>query len=111
MGNVGLLHAIFHYFIDTQAGVVRVERLLLHKGDANNVLLTAIAYRSVPRYGYCVSCTVPCGVCRGTPVHRCIVTALQTSLSCLTITLTKVGHRIIEAYDDHFVQCIYLLHD
>ena len=74
MGNV--LHVIFRYFIDTQAGVARVERLLLHKSDASNVLLTAIAYRSVPRYGYCVSCTVPCGVYRDTPVHRCIVPAL-----------------------------------
>ena len=37
--------------------MVRVERLLHHIGDANNVLPTAIAYRSVPRYGYCVSCT------------------------------------------------------
>ena len=74
MENV--LHVVFRYFIDTQAGVVRVERLLLHKGDANSVLPTAIAYRSVPRYGYCVSCTVPCGVYRDTPVHRCIVPAL-----------------------------------
>ena len=43
-----MYYIIFRYFIDTQAGVVRVERLLLHKGDANNVLLTAIAYHSVP---------------------------------------------------------------
>ena len=64
MENV--LHIIFRYFIDIQAGVVSVERLF-HKGDANNVLPTAIAYRSVPRYGYCVSCTVPCGVYRDTP--------------------------------------------
>ena len=49
MRNV--LHAIFCYDIDKQAGVVRVERLLLHNGDANNVLPTAVAYRSVPRYG------------------------------------------------------------
>ena len=49
MGNV--LYVIFRYFIDTQAGVVRVGRLLLHKGDANNVL----------------------------PVHRCIVPALLPS--------------------------------
>ena len=42
MGNI---HIIFNYFIDTQAGVVRVERLLLHKGEANNVLPTAIVYR------------------------------------------------------------------
>ena len=66
MGNV--LHVIFRYFIDTQAGVVHIERLLLHKakGDAvaDNVL--TIAYRSVPRYGYCV----PCGVYRDTPVCR-----------------------------------------
>ena len=33
---------------------------MIHKGDANNILPTAIAYRSVPRYGYCVSCTIPC---------------------------------------------------
>ena len=59
--------------------MVRVERLLLHKGDANNVLLTAIAYRSVPRYGYCVSCT-------DTHVHRCIVPALLDE-SC------KIGRR------------------
>ena len=64
VGNV--LHIIFRYFIDTQAGVVRVERLLLHKGDANNVLPTSIAYRNVPRYGNCVTCTVPCGVYRDT---------------------------------------------
>ena len=73
-GNV--LHVIFRYFIDTQAGAVRDERLLLHKSDASNVLPTAIAYRSVPRYGYCVSCTVPCIVYRDTPVRRFIVPAL-----------------------------------
>ena len=43
VGNVQ--HIIFRYFIETPAGVVRVERLLLHKGDANNVLSTTIAYR------------------------------------------------------------------
>ena len=46
MGNV--LHVIFRYFINTQAGVVRVERVLLHKGDANNCLPlshTDIVYR------------------------------------------------------------------
>ena len=75
VGNV--LHVIFRYCIDTQAGVVRVERLLLHKGDVNNVLPTAIAYRSVPRYGYCVSCSVPCSVYCETPVHLCIVPALN----------------------------------
>ena len=53
MGNV--LHVIFRYFINTQAGVVRVEHLLLHKGDANNVLPTIIAYGSVLQYRYCVS--------------------------------------------------------
>ena len=37
MGNV--LHVIFRYFINTQAGVARGERLLLHKGGANNVCL------------------------------------------------------------------------
>ena len=56
--------------------MVRVERLLLYKGDANNVFPSAIAYRSVPRYEYCVSCTVLCGVYRDIPVHRCIVPAL-----------------------------------
>ena len=43
MGNV--LHVIFRYFIDTRVGVVRVERLLLYKDDATNVL-SSIAYRS-----------------------------------------------------------------
>ena len=42
-----MYYVIFHYFIDTQVGVVHAEHLLLHKGDANNVLPTAIAYRSV----------------------------------------------------------------
>ena len=69
MGNV--LHVIFCYFIDTQEGVVRVERLiffasqlLLHKGDANNVLPTAIAYCCVRDTGivyrvpYRAVCTV-----------------------------------------------------
>ena len=78
MGNV--LHVIFHYFIDTQAGVVRVERLLLHKGDMNNVLPTAITYRSVPRHGYCKWRTVTCGVYCDTPVHQCINPALLDSL-------------------------------
>ena len=78
MRNV--LHVTVLYFIDTQAGVVRVERILLHNGDASNVLPTAIAYRSVQRYGYGVSCTVPCGVYRDTPVHRCIVPALVAKL-------------------------------
>ena len=87
MGNV--LHVIFRYFIDTHSGVVRVERVLLHKGDANNVLPNAIAYRSVPRYGYCVSCTMPCGVIRDTPVHRCIVPALQSTLKYLTSPQTQ----------------------
>ena len=36
MGNV---HVIFRYFIDTQAGVVRVEHLLLHKGDIDRATL------------------------------------------------------------------------
>ena len=73
MGNV--LHVIFHCFIDTQTGVVRVERLSLHKGDVNNVLPTAIAYHIVPRYRYCVSCAVICGVYHDTPVHRCVIPA------------------------------------
>ena len=47
-----MYNVIFHYFIDIQAGVVRVERLLLHKGVVNNVLPTAIAYHSVPQSGY-----------------------------------------------------------
>ena len=50
--------------------MVRVKRLLLHKGNANNVLPNTFAYHSVPRYGYCLSCTVPCGVYRDTPVYR-----------------------------------------
>ena len=69
MGNV--LHVIFRYFIDTRVGVVCVERLLLHKGDVNNVLLTAIAYHSVLRYGYCVPY---CAVC--ITIHQCTVPAL-----------------------------------
>ena len=39
--------------------MVRAKRLLSHKGDANNVLPTAITYHSVP-----------CGVYRDTPVYR-----------------------------------------
>ena len=74
IGRCGSIHR--QVWFDSQAGVVRVERLLLHKGDANNVLPSAIAYRSVSRYGYCISCTVPCGVYCDTPVHRCIVPAL-----------------------------------
>ena len=54
MGNV--LHVIFCYFIDTQAGVVHVEHLLLQKGDVN-VFPTAIAlYRDTD----IVYCTVRC---------------------------------------------------
>ena len=49
MGNI--LHVIFHYFIDTQAREVRVEHLLLHKGEANN----APVYLSGPS---------PCSSCR-----------------------------------------------
>ena len=49
-----MTHVRFRYFIDTQVGVVRIERLLIHNDDSNNVLSTAIAYRSVSRYGYCV---------------------------------------------------------
>ena len=64
-----MYYVIFCYFIDTQAGVVRVEHLLFHKGDANSVL--PIAYCSVPRYRYCVSCTIPCGVyCAGATVYH-----------------------------------------
>ena len=74
MGNV--LRVLFRCFIDIQSGVVRLERLLIHKSDANNVLPTAIAYRSLPPYGYCVLCTARCGVYGDTPVHRCIVPAL-----------------------------------
>ena len=90
MGNV--LHVIFRYFIDTQAGVVHVERLLFHKVDANNVLPTAIAYCSVPRYRYCVSCTVPC-VSRytGEPVYRSGPNK-NTTLNNLTLqNITHVG--------------------
>ena len=55
MGNV--LHVISCYFIDTQAGVVHVEHLLLQKGDVNNVFPTAIAlYRDTD----IVYCTVRC---------------------------------------------------
>ena len=54
-----VLHVIFRY-------------LLLHKGDANNVLPTGIAYRSVQRYGYCVSDRSVC-----IAMHRCIVPALS----------------------------------
>ena len=79
MGNVLLV--IFLYFIETQVGVVRIECLLLHKGEANNVSPTAIAYRSVPRYEYFVSFTVPCGVYHDTPVHQCIVPALNGTLT------------------------------
>ena len=53
MGNV--LHVIFRYFIDTQAGVVRVERLLLHKGDANNVVYAIRVLCFVYRTVLCVS--------------------------------------------------------
>ena len=66
MGNV--LHVIFRYFIDTQAGVVLVEHLLLHKGDANNVLPTAIAYCCIRDTG--IVYRVPWGVYRDKPVYR-----------------------------------------
>ena len=88
MGNV--LHVIFRYFIDTQAGVIGIERLLLHKCDANNVLPTAIAYRCVPRYGYCVSCTVPCGVYRDTQMHRRIVPALEMTHKNIVFSVVGV---------------------
>ena len=94
VGNV--LHVISCYFIDTQAGVVHIERLLLHYGDTNIVLSTAIAYRSVQRYGYCVSCTVPFGVYHVTLVHRCIVPALvftdkHFTVTCLQRTNTTIS--------------------
>ena len=62
MGNV--LHVIFRYLIDTQADVVRVDRFLLHKDAAYNVLPTAIAYRSA----VCIA------------MHRCIVPALYLTV-------------------------------
>ena len=65
--------------MDTQAVVVRIDHILLHKGDMNNVLPTIIAYRSVPRFRYCVLCTIQCNVYRDTLVHRCIVPALVIS--------------------------------
>ena len=40
---------MFRYFIDVQAGVVRVERLLFHRGGANNALPTAISHVVVYR--------------------------------------------------------------
>lgn len=57
-------YVIFRYFINTYA------RLLLHKGDANDVLPTAIAYHSVLQYVCCVLCTIPSSVYRDTPVYR-----------------------------------------
>ena len=78
MGDV--LHVIFRYFIDTQAGVVRVECLLLHKGDANNVLPTTIAYCCVRDTG--IVYHVPYrGVC--IVIHRCtgIVPALHRTIA------------------------------
>ena len=50
--------------------VASAGRVLLHKGGANTVLPIAIVYRTVSRYGHWVSCTVPWGVYRDTPVHR-----------------------------------------
>ena len=59
VGNI--LHVMFRYFIDTQAGVVLVERSLLHKNEANNVLhvilygntdiVYRVPYRDVYRSG------------------------------------------------------------
>ena len=66
MENV--VDVIFRYFIDTQAGVFRVERLLLHKGDGTNVLSPLshiIVYRNtdivyhVPYRAVCIA------------IHRC----------------------------------------
>ena len=65
MGNV--LHIIFRYFIDTQAGVVRAERVLLLKGDANDVLPTAIAVYRDADIVYRVMCIA---------INQCIVPAL-----------------------------------
>lgn len=52
--------------MDTQAVVVRIDHILLHKGDMNNVLPTIIAYRSVPRFRYCVPYSAMCIV-----IHWC----------------------------------------
>ena len=80
MGNV--LHVIFRYFIDTPTGVVRFERLLLHKGDANNVLPTAFAYHSVSLY-------------TGAPVYR----------SDPNINSTN-PHTLNANMHERFVQCV-----
>ena len=55
--------------------------LLLHITGANADLLTAIAYRSISRYGYCVSCTILCGEYHDTPLHQCIVPGLPSSIN------------------------------
>jgi len=56
--------------------VASAERLLLHKSGACTVLLIDIMYRSVLRYGRCVSCTVPWGMYRDTPVYRRALTVI-----------------------------------
>lgn len=45
---------LFRYFVDSQAGVVCVERLLFHRGGANNALPTAISHVVVYRDTYIV---------------------------------------------------------
>ena len=52
--NIHALVVVARYVIDTQIVVIRAGSLLLHKG----VLTSAIVYRSVSRYGYCVDRTV-----------------------------------------------------
>ena len=66
MGNV--LHVIFRYFIDTQASVVRIERVLLHKGDVNNVCLqlSHIVVYCDTDIVYCVPYRAVC-----ITIHRC----------------------------------------
>ena len=78
MGNV--LHVTFHYFIDTQAGVVCVECLLLHKRDKTKFCLLLL-HRSVPQHGY----FVPCGVYRDTPMYGSGPTIDHTGIMCKDI--------------------------
>ena len=85
-----LAHVIFHYFIVRYtcgkcttctcyislfyrytAGVVCIERLLLHKGDVNNVLHTTITYRMDIDIVYRVLYRAVC-----IAKHWCIVPAL-----------------------------------
>ena len=67
---------------------VCVEHLLLHKGDA---------YRSVTRYGYCVSCTILYGLYHDTLVHQCIVPALVATLpnTFLIVTVATLSDNLL----------------